>query len=164
MSIYIGLGSNLGNPEARINRGLHAISQLSGVVLTNYSALYGSRPLGPQDQPDFINAVAEIQTQMTPMALLYSLQAIEEAAGRTRTRHWGERTLDLDILLWRELSMDTPALKLPHPGIKDRPFVLIPLYELAPGICLPDGSTLHEHWQRCDRKGIWYHGQAAPRE
>lgn len=164
MSVYIGLGSNLGNPEAQINRGLHAISQLPGVALTGYSALYASRPLGPQDQPDFINAVAEIHTPLAPMTLLYALQAIEEASGRKRTRHWGERTLDLDILLWHELTIDAPALRVPHPGITDRPFVLIPLYEIAPKICLPDGSTLHEHWQHCDRNGIWYHGQAAPRE
>ncbi len=162
MSVYIGLGSNLGNPEAQINHALHAISKLADVVLANVSALYGSRPLGPQDQPDFINAVAEVRTQLAPLNLLHALQAIEESSGRIRTRHWGPRTLDLDILLWQGLTLDEPVLRIPHPGITDRPFVLMPLYEIAPDICLPDGSALYDHWRRCDRKDIWYHGQAAP--
>jgi 2-amino-4-hydroxy-6-hydroxymethyldihydropteridine diphosphokinase len=93
--------------------------------------------MGPQDQPDFINAVAKIKTALTPEALLSALQEIENQSGRLRTRHWGPRTLDLDIILYGRWVVDTAQLKIPHPGLYDRNFVLYPLQEIEPGIDIP---------------------------
>ena len=98
--------------------------------------------MGPADQPDFINAVAELDTELAPEALLDALQALESEAGRQRTRHWGERTLDLDILLLDERRIDTPELQVPHPQMIHRAFVLLPLMDIAPNAHLPDGTAL----------------------
>ncbi|EKF75345.1 7,8-dihydro-6-hydroxymethylpterin-pyrophosphokinase [Alcanivorax hongdengensis A-11-3] len=142
MKAWIGLGSNLDQPAERLIQALHAFQRLPGVTLTGHSRLYASAPVGPRDQPDFVNAAASLDTHLSPLALLHSLQALELAAGRVRRRHWGERTLDLDILLIDNRTLSLPSLQVPHPHLTERAFVLIPLREIAPGICLPDGTPL----------------------
>ena len=120
--------------------------------------------MGPQDQPDFINAVAELETGLDPIPLLDALQALEERAGRQRRRHWGERTLDLDILLYDDRVLDDARLKLPHPELTARGFVLVPLAEIAPGLQLPDGRTVDALRAACDDTGVWYHASARGEE
>jgi len=131
--VYIGLGSNLsndsGNSRQILQQAVQALMQLAtGPV--KVSGLYLSKPMGPQDQPDYLNAVAGFETQLTAQELLAALQQIEQQAGRIRLRRWGERTLDLDILLYAEQCIDTPELTIPHVGILQRNFVVIPLLEL----------------------------------
>ncbi|WP_062810660.1 2-amino-4-hydroxy-6-hydroxymethyldihydropteridine diphosphokinase [Alcanivorax sp. NBRC 102028] len=142
MQAFIGLGSNLDQPAQRLTCALLAMARLPGLTLQHHSRLYTSAPIGPQDQPDYVNAVAEVQSSLTPHALLNSLQALELAAGRQRLRHWGERTLDLDILLLGDQRIDTVDLQVPHPQMTQRAFVLHPLLEIAPHCILPDGAAL----------------------
>lgn len=142
MQALIGLGSNLDNPAQRLISALTAMQRLPDVSLLHHSRLFSSAPVGPQDQPDFVNAVAAIRYDNTPHALLHTLQALELAAGRQRLRHWGERTLDLDILLIDQQRIDTPDLQVPHPQMIHRAFVLLPLLDIAPTAHLPDGTAL----------------------
>jgi len=134
---YIGVGSNLQDPRAQVERGLVALAKLPESRCTACSALYGSPPLGAADQPDYVNAVALLETDLAPLVLLDALQAIEARHGRVRERRWGPRTLDLDLLLYDEKVMATPRLTLPHPGIGERDFVLLPLMEIAGDIEIP---------------------------
>ncbi|MEW5972250.1 MAG: 2-amino-4-hydroxy-6-hydroxymethyldihydropteridine diphosphokinase [Pseudomonadota bacterium] len=134
---YLGLGSNLNNPAGQVRRALGGIAALPESRLAAASRLYRSPPLGPQDQPDYINAVAALETTLTPRDLLHALQAIEQDFGRVRLRRWGERVIDLDLLLYDNLRLDSPELTLPHPGIGERAFVLCPLAELAPDLVIP---------------------------
>lgn len=128
---YIGLGSNLSNDIGDSRRILQqAVCGLKQLGELQVSGLYASKPMGPQDQPDYLNAVAALQTTLEPHALLKALQQLEQAAGRVRVRHWGERTLDLDILLFGEQQLHTPDLIIPHAGLMLRNFVVIPLLEL----------------------------------
>lgn len=142
VTAWIGLGSNLDEPAKQIRRAADALAALPDSQLLALSPLYQSRPVGPQDQPDFVNAVAALRTTLQPLALLDALQAIEQAHGRVRLRHWGERTLDLDLLLYDTLTLDSPRLTLPHPRLTERDFVLRPLLDLAPALGLPDGRPL----------------------
>lgn len=146
MAVAIGLGSNLADPIRQVLNALNALSDLPETRLTRHSALYQSSPVGPQDQPDFINAVALLETRLSPLPLLDALQSLEHAAGRIRHRHWGERTLDLDILLWHDQRIDLPRLRVPHPHLRQRAFVLRPLLDLVPAATLPDGTRLQAHW------------------
>jgi 2-amino-4-hydroxy-6-hydroxymethyldihydropteridine diphosphokinase len=132
ITAYIGLGSNLEQPSQQLQRAFAALAQIPQTRLLRHSRLYRSPPMGPQDQPDYVNAVAELGTELAPLALLDALQAIENAQGRVRGRRWGERTLDLDLLLYRDQRIDEPRLQVPHPGMHERAFVLIPLAELVP--------------------------------
>lgn len=146
MSVLIGLGSNLQDPQQQVNKALQALATLPRCRLLHHSDLYRSAPVGPADQPDFINAIAEIETTLVPLALLDTLQSVEHAAGRKRRRHWGERTLDLDILLWDDRRMSLPRLTIPHPEITRRAFVLRPLLDCLPYSHLPDGTALVDYW------------------
>ncbi len=130
----IGLGSNLQNPIMQVNSAIKEIAQLPNCDFLARSSLYRSTPVGPQDQPDFINAVIKIATTLTPIALLDALQAIEREHGRVRTMHWGPRTLDCDILLFGDVQMETERLVLPHPHMNYREFVQVPLREVQQGI------------------------------
>ncbi len=130
--VYIGLGSNLDNPRQQVIDALAELQALPGCRLLNHSSLYRTRPVGPQDQPDFVNAVASLATRREPHALLDELQAIEQRHARVRSgAHWGPRTLDLDLLLYGERRIDTPRLRVPHPEMTRRAFVLVPLREIA---------------------------------
>lgn len=128
---YIGLGSNLGDSKQILIDAVHALQQLGAVRV---SRLYRSPPMGPQDQPDYFNAVATLETTLEPLALLDELQKIEQQAGRVRLRHWGERTLDLDLLLYGTQKIQHERLIVPHYGILERDFVLLPLLDLSPNL------------------------------
>ncbi|KUJ71911.1 2-amino-4-hydroxy-6-hydroxymethyldihydropteridine diphosphokinase [Thiomicrospira sp. WB1] len=144
-TVYIGLGSNLDQPLVQVQHALHALSGLKDSELVAHSRLYASRPQGPQDQPDYVNAVACLRTQLTSQALLNALQSLEQAQGKVKQRHWGERVIDLDVLLFDDQVMDSDSLTLPHPCIAQRDFVLVPLLELAPELrCPRTGQAYHE--------------------
>lgn len=141
---YIGIGSNLDDPCHHVLTANQHLAALPGTQWIRSSSLYASAPMGPQDQPDYINAVALLKTTLTPHQLLTELQAIEQGHGRERKRHWGERTLDLDILVYGDLQIDTAQLTIPHVGIGQRPFVIFPLHDIAPTLHINGLGTL-EH-------------------
>jgi len=147
--VYIGLGSNLARPEVQIKEARQAIKALSTIQEIAFSSLYRSPPMGPQDQPDFVNAVMAIETRLPALELLYCLQKIELDQGRERKdERWGARTLDLDILLYGKQVIQQPDLIVPHYGMAERAFVLYPLQEIAPSLQVPrlgDISTLVQH-------------------
>lgn len=153
--VYIGLGSNLETPRQQLHSALHALAGLPQSQLVGQSSLYASDPLGPADQPRYVNAVAALDTDLQPWALLDALQRIEQEQGRVRkAERWGPRTLDLDILLFGERRIDDERLTVPHYHMHARPFVLYPLAELAPELVLPDGRTLHELLAACPFTGL----------
>lgn len=141
---YLALGANLGDPVAAVDAAFEAISRLPDSALQARSALYRTAPVGLADQPEFINAAARIETILGPEALLDALLAIEADFGRVRAQRNGPRTLDLDILLYDELVLDTPRLTLPHPRLHLRAFVLQPLADVVPtpDFSLPGRGTL----------------------
>lgn len=134
---WIGVGSNLDDPPARLEEALTAIDRLPGTRRTATSPFYRTAPVGPPDQPDFCNAVTAVDTALEPLPLLDALQAIEARQGRRRTRRWGPRTLDLDILLYGDRRIDEPRMKVPHPRLHERAFVLVPLAAVAPDTAIP---------------------------
>lgn len=143
---FIGLGSNLGDSMETLSSAVNAIKAIEGVEQFQISSYYQSKPHGPQDQPDYVNAVASFTTSMSPENLLDSLQVIENTHGRVRSgSQWTARTLDLDILLYGNHQIDTERLKVPHPWMTQRDFVLYPLYEIAPDLSLPDGTPLKQY-------------------
>ena len=140
--VYIGMGSNLAEPSAQIQRAFQFLEQSAWMRQGRLSPLYISRPQGPQDQPDFVNAVAFFQTQYSPLALLDQLQSVESTLGKVKTRHWGERLIDLDLLLYGQHESHCDRLDLPHPMMHQRDFVLVPLLDIAPELrCLKTGLT-----------------------
>lgn len=139
---YILLGSNVDNPVCHIKRAVKEIAALDEVILLKHSRLYQSAPMGPPDQPDFINAVIQVRTHIPAEVLLSQLLLLEEIHGRVHTRHWGERTLDCDMLMYGNLSCETARLTLPHPRMLERPFVLRPLLEIDPQVTLPNGQKV----------------------
>jgi 2-amino-4-hydroxy-6-hydroxymethyldihydropteridine diphosphokinase len=142
---YIGLGSNLGDPARQVRDALGEIAHLPESGLVARSPLYRSAPMGPQEQPHYVNAVAALRTRLTPRALMEALRSIEDAHGRDRAGvRWGPRTLDLDILLYGDVVAEDPELVIPHPGLTSRNFVVYPLLRVAPGLVLPDGRSLEE--------------------
>ena len=145
---YIGLGSNLDNPRDQLLDALRELAEEEGIQLLAQSSLYLSEPMGPQDQPEFINAVAAIETTLGPLLLLEVLQAIENRHGRKRERHWGPRTLDLDLLLYGEEHISHPDLTVPHPGIAERSFVLLPLREVTPGLAIEGLGSVEDLLQK----------------
>lgn len=152
---YIGLGANLVEPVAQLQAAVTALGQLPETELVQVSRFYSSKPMGPQDQPDYVNAVAALNTRLTPLALLHALQQIELAHGRQRkAERWGPRTLDLDILLFGMQQVDHPELTVPHYGMRVREFVLYPLAELAPDLILPDGVALNSLLQQVPLNGL----------
>ncbi|XPF92545.1 2-amino-4-hydroxy-6-hydroxymethyldihydropteridine diphosphokinase [Colwellia sp. RE-S-Sl-9] len=160
VTVYIGLGSNLENPKQQIINAVKAIKSIESTVMSGISSLYYSRPMGPQDQPDYMNAVAELTTTLSPLALLDELQKIENQAGRVRKDdRWGPRILDLDILLFGNSIIDSERLTVPHYGLKNREFVLLPLHEIAPKLCLPDGDSIENLSQNIPANGLKIHSQ-----
>jgi 2-amino-4-hydroxy-6-hydroxymethyldihydropteridine diphosphokinase len=135
---YIGLGSNLDDPVAQILRALDSLHALPMTRVVSRSRLYRNPPLGPPDQPDYVNAVAAVSTGLDAADLLSAVQSIEREQGRTRDGvRWGPRTLDLDILVYADAQIDQDGLRVPHAGIAERPFVLVPLAEIAPELHVP---------------------------
>jgi 2-amino-4-hydroxy-6-hydroxymethyldihydropteridine diphosphokinase len=135
---YIGLGSNLSGPKRQLERALGRLEASPAIQVTKISGLYRSAPLGGIEQPAFLNAVAEVRTSLDARELLVELQAIETRLGRDRNvRRWGPRNIDLDLLAHGSLRVDEPDLEIPHPGIAERNFVLLPLRDIAPDLALP---------------------------
>lgn len=153
--VYIGLGSNLDTPRQQLHSALEALARLPHSRLVGHSSLYASDPLGPADQPRYVNAVAALDTTLLPWDLLDALQRIEQEQGRVRkAERWGPRTLDLDILLFGQRQIDDERLTVPHYHMQARPFVLYPLAELAPELLLPDGRGLPELLAACPFTGL----------
>lgn len=143
--VYIGLGSNLDNPDHQIEQALQHVRAMSNTELVLVSSLYSSKPMGPQNQPNYMNAVACITTTLSAMELLDQLQTIETLFGRIRKdQRWGARVLDLDILLFGEYEINNERLTIPHYGMKTREFVIYPLAEISDNLVLPDGTSVEK--------------------
>ena len=149
VNVYVGLGSNLDNPRGHVTRAIQELSQLAHCELLLSSKLYSSKPVGPQDQDDFVNAVVLLVTELEAHDLLDQLQALEQQHQRVRERHWGPRTLDLDILLFGEQCISSSRLSVPHPEMQNRAFVLVPLAELSPELTLPNSTSLRQLLNQC---------------
>ena len=142
-TVYLGLGANLNAPRKQIHAAVTALKALKDVEFVCVSHDYASKPMGPQDQPDYVNAVACVKTALMPEQLLDLTQAIELEHGRVRKeQRWGPRTLDIDILLFGNDVIDTPRLTVPHYGLTEREFVVYPLLEIAPTLVLPNNQSL----------------------
>jgi 2-amino-4-hydroxy-6-hydroxymethyldihydropteridine diphosphokinase len=153
--VYIALGSNLDDPANHVRRACQELGVLPQTRCLQYSRLYQSAPHGPTEQPDYINAVAELETALAPNELLSVLQALEQAHERVRTgEYWGPRTLDLDILLYGDQRVDGPELQIPHPYMAERAFVLYPLYELEPNLDVPGYGLLSDLMKQCPADGM----------
>ena len=153
--VYIGVGSNLNSPIKQVKTAIINLSILPKTMILNQSSLYQSQPVGPQDQPDYINAVVTLETRLSPEVLLKALQALEETQGRERLGiRWGARIIDLDILLYGNSVIQTKMLSIPHSQLKIREFVLYPLVEIAEDLILPTGEPISALKAQCSEKGI----------
>lgn len=152
---YVGLGSNLAEPEQQIALARQALVALDDVRELAFSSLYCSPPMGPQDQPDYVNAVMAIETHLEALTLLRCMQKIEHDQGRVRKgERWGARTLDLDLLLYADQQINVPDLIVPHPGIAERAFVLYPLQEIAPDLIVPGKAAISDLVTQCPLNGL----------
>lgn len=154
---YVGLGSNLANelgtPAEHLRHALMAMQQHEQVRSVRVSSFYASAPMGPQDQPDFVNAVAGFETRLPPFELLAFCQQLESQAKRARLRRWGERSLDVDVLLYDQRQITEPTLTIPHAGLLERNFVLVPLRELEPALIIA-GKAIEKHAYSSDWTGL----------
>ncbi|ROP58407.1 2-amino-4-hydroxy-6-hydroxymethyldihydropteridine diphosphokinase [Enterobacter sp. BIGb0383] len=147
--VWLAIGSNLASPLQQVNAALAALAQIPDTRVVTVSAFYRTPPLGPQDQPDYLNAAVALDTALEPEVLLDHTQRIELQQGRVRKdERWGPRTLDLDIMLFGDRVMNTPRLTVPHYDMKNRGFMLWPLFEIAPELAFPEGETLEAVLQR----------------
>ncbi len=151
---FVGLGSNLNDPLWQITTALDELGALSEAPL-QASPLYGSKAVGPGEQPDYVNAVSRLETPLPAPSLLAELQRIEQLHKRKRSQRWAARTLDLDLLMYGDAVIRDPALQVPHPRLAERPFVLYPLFDLAPALQIPGVGPLRELLRACPRDGIW---------
>ena len=152
---YVGLGSNLNDPRTQIHSALAALDAIPATCCVAYSSLYRSKPMGPQAQPDYLNAVAALDTRLSAEDLLRELHLIEEQHGRERgPERWGPRTLDLDLLLYGDSQLEGDSLTVPHPGLSERNFVLYPLHEIAPQLHIPGAGSLQTLLERCSNLGL----------
>lgn len=142
MRAYLGLGSNLDNPITQVRSALSALNHLPHTTVVAISSLYRSKPLAQMVQPDYVNAVVALQTQLSPFELLLECQQIERQQGRVRHQRWGSRTIDLDVLLYGDEIIQSDRLTIPHPGIPLREFVLYPLAELNSELVIPGVGPL----------------------
>ncbi|HTB64613.1 MAG TPA: 2-amino-4-hydroxy-6-hydroxymethyldihydropteridine diphosphokinase [Steroidobacteraceae bacterium] len=153
---YIGLGSNLSDPAQQVRQALRALADLPQTLCVASSRLYGSRPMGPVTQPDFVNAVAGLVTQLPALELLRQLRKLEGEAGRPAVHeHWGPRVIDLDLLVFGREQRTSPELVLPHPGVVERNFVLYPLADIAPDLEVPGYGRVRELLPRVGVDGVW---------
>ena len=151
---FVALGSNLDDPRTQVTRAFAALAEIPATTVTARSRLYRSAPWGVTAQPEFVNAVAGLETQLGPRALLQALLAIERAAGRERGgERWGPRVLDLDLLVHGETALDEAGLHLPHPHLHERAFVLMPLAEIAPGLDIHGRGRVAELLACADVRG-----------
>ena len=155
MLTWLGLGANLQQPQAQLNQAIERISQTTGIEVLQVSSFYKTPPWGDEDQPDFINAVVNIETDLQPLALLRQMQAIENDMGRVRKdRRWGPRLIDIDVLLYGNQSIQSNELVLPHPRMHERAFVLMPLCELDPSTEIPGLGKVDGLLAKLDCEGI----------
>ena len=153
MRAFVGLGSNLGERETLIGQALDELAALPETTLIRVSSLYDTEPVGVIEQPRFLNAVAMLDTELTARQLLWNLQRIEARLGRTRSQRWGPRTMDLDLLLYGDLVIEEADLRLPHPELARRAFVLVPLVELDPQLTHPaSGLSVVQMLARLEQK------------
>jgi len=153
--VYIAIGSNLASPLEQVNAALAALAEIPDSQIVAVSPFYRTPPLGPQDQPDYLNAAVALDTDLAPETLLDHTQRIELQQGRERKAHrWGPRTLDLDIMLFGDRQIATPRLTVPHYDIKNRAFMLLPLVHIAPDVCFPDGVKVADILANLDPSGI----------
>jgi 2-amino-4-hydroxy-6-hydroxymethyldihydropteridine diphosphokinase len=160
VTAYLGIGSNLDDPRAQVARAVNKLTQCAGIRVLRCSTWYGSRAVGPGVQPDYVNGVIEIETSLEPLALLHALQEIEQAHGRKRDTRWGARTLDLDILLYGDTVIIDPDLRVPHPRLHERAFVLKPLADLCPDREIPcpssgKNATITQLLSHLPEQGVW---------
>ena len=152
---YVALGSNLSDPGRQVERAFRAFEALADARLVARSSLWQSRPLGPQDQPEFVNAAAGLLTTLAPQDFLESLKALERKLGKTEPAvRWGPRVIDLDLLVFADLCIDEPGLTLPHPGLHQRNFVLYPLFEIAAELWVPGLARVCRLRERVSPAGI----------
>jgi len=152
---YVALGSNLDDPRAQVERAITALGDLPDTRCVLRSSLYGSRPFGPVEQPDFVNAVAGLLTLLDPADLLGHLKALEAQLGRERpVVRWGPRRIDLDLLVHGDACVSQPDLEVPHPGIAERAFVLVPLAEIAPDLVVPGAGCVRDLLGRVDSSDL----------
>ncbi|MCR8924373.1 2-amino-4-hydroxy-6-hydroxymethyldihydropteridine diphosphokinase [Dasania sp. GY-MA-18] len=151
---FIGLGSNLANPQQQVNDAVKALSQLADTELLACSPWYRSTAIGPGQQDDYVNGAVMLNTQLSPLTLLDQLQAIEQQQQRVRIQRWGPRTLDLDLLAYGEQVIEQPRLSVPHPRIAERNFVIYPLYDLAPELKLANGLCIKSLRAQCGDEGL----------
>lgn len=153
--VYLALGSNLADPLHQVQSALDALAAIPQSRLIACSSLYRTPPYGPPDQPDYLNAAVALDTELSPEALLDHTQRIELEQGRVRKDHrWGPRTLDLDIMLFGDLTLATTRLTVPHYDMHNRAFMLLPLREIAPDLCLPDGTRIADLLAPLDSNAI----------
>lgn len=152
---YIALGSNLRRPQIQLRNAVIALEALPRTDLEKMSSVYRSAAVGPGEQPDYLNAVILVATELSPTELLDALQHIERNQGRVRDKHWGPRTLDLDLLLYGDMEVDSPRLTIPHPRMRQRHFVLYPLREISDAtLVLPDGTGIGTLLRQCPADGL----------
>ncbi|ELY5853055.1 2-amino-4-hydroxy-6-hydroxymethyldihydropteridine diphosphokinase [Cronobacter malonaticus] len=152
---FIALGSNLAEPLSQVNNALAALARIPGSRIVATSSFYRTPPLGPQDQPDYLNAAVALETTLSAEALLDNTQRIELEQGRVRkAERWGPRTLDLDLMLFGDATINTGRLTVPHYDMKNRAFMLLPLSEIAPALRFPDGERLADVLERLDCSAI----------
>lgn len=150
ITCYIALGSNLDDPEAQLQEAVSALGRVDGLRLAAASPVYRSAAVGPGEQPDYLNTVLAVITDLQPLDLLDALQAVEDRQGRQRDERWGPRTIDLDILLYGDQRIDLPRLQVPHPEMTRRNFVMVPLADICnPALRLPGGEDLGTLLGRC---------------
>jgi 2-amino-4-hydroxy-6-hydroxymethyldihydropteridine diphosphokinase len=154
VTAFVGLGANLGEPQAQVHRAIAALGELPRTRLVRASSLYRSAPVGVGDQPDFVNAVAELDTALSARELLDELLAVEQRFGRERPSPGAPRTLDLDLLLYGERHIASPGLVVPHPRMHERAFVLVPLAEIAPHAVVPAQGPVSALLARCKGQKI----------
>jgi 2-amino-4-hydroxy-6-hydroxymethyldihydropteridine diphosphokinase len=152
--IILGLGSNLGDREHNLAQALRLLSEKYGVRIAQISSLYETAPFGVTDQPDFLNMTAIVNTELLPQELLDACLSAEQDMGRVRILKWGPRVIDIDVLIYNGVTMYTDHLILPHPGILERLFVLIPLREITPDLVLANGLTPTELIERDFSTGV----------
>lgn len=146
---YIGLGSNLRSPERQLRQAIKKLRTLPKSVLINQSSLYFSLPCGVHAQPPYCNMVLALNTTLPPQILLSECQVIEKAHDRARKKHWGPRTLDIDLLLYGTKTIHEAHLNIPHSQMLKRDFVLLPLLEIAPKLRLPNGGLVSDYLKEC---------------